>query len=61
MNAYLKEIVEVCGIHKELSYHIARHTFATTITLTNGYLLKRYRDAEAIAPADYTALCEDVG
>ena len=36
MNAYLKEIADVCGIHKELSYHIARHTFATTVTLSNG-------------------------
>lgn len=36
MNAYLKEIVDICGIHKELSYHIARHTFATTVTLSNG-------------------------
>lgn len=36
MNAYLKEIADLCGIHKELSYHIARHTFATTVTLSNG-------------------------
>ena len=36
MNAYLKEIATVCNINKELTYHIARHTFATTITLTNG-------------------------
>jgi len=36
MNAYLKEIAGVCGINKELTFHIARHTFATTITLTNG-------------------------
>jgi site-specific recombinase XerD len=36
MNSYLKEIADVCGINKELTYHIARHTFATTITLTNG-------------------------
>lgn len=36
MNAYLKEIADVCGIHKTLTYHIARHTFATTVTLTNG-------------------------
>lgn len=36
MNAYLKEIADVCGIHKKLTYHIARHTFATTVTLTNG-------------------------
>ena len=36
MNAYLKEIADLCGINKELTYHIARHTFATTITLSNG-------------------------
>ena len=35
MNAYLKEIADVCGITKELTFHIARHTFATTVTLTN--------------------------
>lgn len=36
MNAYLKEIATVCKIDKELTFHIARHTFATTVTLTNG-------------------------
>ncbi|MHA4811193.1 tyrosine-type recombinase/integrase [Flavitalea flava] len=36
MNAYLKEIADLCGIRKNLTYHIARHTFATTITLSNG-------------------------
>lgn len=36
MNSYLKEIVDVCGIHKPITFHIARHTFATTITLLNG-------------------------
>lgn len=36
MNAYLKEIADVCGIIKPLTSHIARHTFATTITLSNG-------------------------
>ncbi|KAB1157797.1 site-specific integrase [Flavobacterium luteum] len=36
MNAYLKEIAAVCEIEKELTFHIARHTFATTVTLTNG-------------------------
>ena len=36
MNAYLKEIADLCGINKNLTYHIARHTFATTITLSNG-------------------------
>ena len=36
MNAYLKEIADCCGITKRLTFHIARHTFATTITLSNG-------------------------
>ncbi len=36
MNAYLKEIADLCGICKNLTYHIARHTFATTVTLSNG-------------------------
>lgn len=36
MNAYLKEIADLCGISKDLTYHIARHTFATTVTLSNG-------------------------
>ncbi|WP_348800424.1 site-specific integrase [Flavobacterium adhaerens] len=36
MNAYLKEIAGICKIEKELTFHIARHTFATTVTLTNG-------------------------
>jgi site-specific recombinase XerD len=36
MNAYLKEIADCCGISKNLTFHIARHTFATTVTLSNG-------------------------
>ena len=36
MNAYLKEIADVCGITNALTFHIARHTFATTVTLSNG-------------------------
>jgi len=36
MNAYLKEIADICGIKKVLTFHIARHTFATTVTLNNG-------------------------
>jgi len=36
MNAYLKEIADICEINKNLTFHLARHTFATTITLTNG-------------------------
>jgi site-specific recombinase XerD len=36
MNQYLKEIADTCQIDKYLTFHIARHTFATTITLSNG-------------------------
>jgi site-specific recombinase XerD len=36
LNSYLKEIADLCGITKNLTFHIARHTFATTVTLTNG-------------------------
>ncbi|NKI27306.1 site-specific integrase [Arenibacter sp. 6A1] len=35
-NAYLKEIADRCDIKKNLTTHLARHTFATTVTLTNG-------------------------
>ena len=31
INAYLKEIADLCGIKKRLSYHLARHTFATML------------------------------
>ena len=36
LNAYLKEIADVCGIKKNLTFHLARHTFATTTTLAKG-------------------------
>ena len=36
LNSYLKEIGDTCDIMKPLTFHIARHTFATTVTLTNG-------------------------
>ncbi len=36
MNAYLKEVADLCGINKEMTTHMARHTFATTVTLSNG-------------------------
>jgi len=36
MNAYLKEVGDLCEVDKELTFHLARHTFATTITLAKG-------------------------
>lgn len=35
MNAYLKEIADLVGISKNLTWYVARHTFATTVTLGN--------------------------
>jgi integrase len=35
LNDYLKEIADLCGINKKISSHMARHTFATTVTLNN--------------------------
>ena len=39
-NAYLKEIADLCGITKNLTTHLARHTFATTVTLNNGVAIE---------------------
>ena len=36
MNKYLKEVAAKCGIEKYLTHYVARHTFATTVTLENG-------------------------
>jgi len=36
MNCYLKELEDICGIMKKLTMHVARHTFATSVTLSNG-------------------------
>lgn len=35
LNTYLKEIADVCSIQKNITFHLARHTFATTVTLAN--------------------------
>ncbi len=36
LNCYLKEIAGICEINKNLTFHLARHTFATTMTLGKG-------------------------
>ncbi len=36
INAFIKEIALICKIEKNLTFHLARHTFATTVTLANG-------------------------
>lgn len=35
INEYLKTIADNCNINKKLTFHCARHTFATTVTLSN--------------------------
>ena len=36
VNEYLKEIADLCNITKNLTFHMSRHSFATTIALSNG-------------------------
>jgi len=36
LNTYLSEIAELCEINKHITMHLGRHTFSTTVTLTNG-------------------------
>ena len=31
----MKEVADICGITRNLTTHLARHTFATTVTLNN--------------------------
>lgn len=40
MNIHLKEIAAMCGIRKNVTCYLARHTFTTTVTLTNGLPLE---------------------
>ena len=40
MNEHLKTIAKAAGIKQDLFFHLARHTFATTITLSNGVPLE---------------------
>lgn len=43
-NEYLKEIGAICNISKELTTHVARHTFATAVTLANGVPITSVKD-----------------
>lgn len=36
MNSYIKEIMKTIKVNKHITFHSARHTFATTVTLSNG-------------------------
>ncbi|WP_162923711.1 site-specific integrase [Arachidicoccus soli] len=43
VNDYLKNIQEIYGIPFDLTFHIARHTFAKTVALKTASRLKRYK------------------
>lgn len=40
INKYLKDIAILCGINKRICFHLARHTFASTVTLANNISLE---------------------
>ena len=40
VNKYLKDIAILCGIDKRITFHTSRHTFATTVTLSNNISLE---------------------
>ena len=50
MNAYLKEIADICGIEKELRTHTARHSYATSVCLANGVTIENV--AKMLAHSD---------
>lgn len=54
MNAYLKEIQNLCGIKKNLTTHCARHTFATTVTLAQGVSMEAVSKMLGHASMDMT-------
>jgi site-specific recombinase XerD len=59
-NAYLKEIEDLCGVRKNLTFHMARHTFATTVTLTNGVLIETVSAMLGHANLRTTKICAKV-
>jgi integrase len=36
LNSYLKELASLASIDSKITFHVARHTFATTVALMNG-------------------------
>lgn len=60
ISVYLKEIAACCGINKELTFHMARHTFATTVTLTNGIPMESVSKIPGHKrDSDYQNLCKN--
>lgn len=61
VNSYLKEIADFCSIHKNLTFHMARHTFATTVTLSNGVRIETVSNPWAHQSGDHADLCAGSG
>lgn len=40
VNKYLKDIAILCNINKRITFHTSRHTFASTVTLSNNISLE---------------------
>lgn len=40
VNKNIKDIATLCGINKHVTFHTSRHTFATTVTLSNNISLE---------------------
>jgi len=55
-NAYLKEMADICGIKTRITFHIARHTFASTVTLENGVPIDSV--SKMLGHQDHSDLCK---
>ena len=69
-NAYLKELADICGLKKKLTYHVARHSFAVTVCLENGIPIETLskvlghtslRVTQAYAKITYKKIMNDMG
>ena len=60
-NEYLKEMAAVCGINKDITFHSARHTFATTVTLENGVPIESVSKMLGHTKVKATQLAQQLG
>jgi len=61
MNAYLKEIADICGITSELNTHKARRTFGSTVTLANNvpiHIVKEMLGHQSVKQTEEYAITE---
>ena len=53
-----KEIAKSCSIHKNISFHVARYTFATTVMLSNGVPIETVSRLLGHAKLSTTQICQ---